>query len=145
MASALDTNILIYAHMKDYPEHQQAYAFLQEFLGRSDPYYIGWQVCYEYIRLVTHPKVHRIPLTVREAIEDLRPYLCDPRCRILVETSEHLAVFETIMQTLPDAKGNFIHDCHYAALLKEHAVDQIVTADSDFRKFDFLKVINPLL
>ena len=38
-----------------------------------------------------------------------------------------------------------MHDCHYAALLKEHAVKEIATADSDFKKFDFLKVINPIL
>ncbi|MBI2346815.1 MAG: hypothetical protein HYV03_08085 [Deltaproteobacteria bacterium] len=48
------------------------------------------------------------------------------------------------MALLPSAKGNFVHDCHYAALLKEHAIDELATADADFKKFDFLKVLNPL-
>lgn len=33
---------------------------------------------------------------------------------------------------------------HIAALLRQHGVDRIYTADSDFRKFAFLEVINPL-
>ncbi len=144
MALALDTNILIYAHFDQYPEHAKSRDFLRGLLLRPDAFYLGWQVYYEYLRLATHPRLHKIPLTSKRAAEDMRVYLGDPRCRVLVETESHQRTIEEILKKLPSARGNFLHDCHYATLLKEHAVDTIVTADTDFKKFDFLKVVNPL-
>lgn len=143
MAIALDTNILIYAHFPKYPEHEKARSFLEQLLKNPDPFYLGWQVCYEYIRLVTHPRVLKSPLTASQAGEDLHPYLTDPRGHLLVETENHYSVLRQIIRSIPSAKGNFIHDCHYAALLKEHGIQKIATADADFLKFGFLEVINP--
>jgi len=144
MALALDTNILIYAHFEQYPEHASSREFLKTLLTKPDTFYLGWQVYYEYLRLATHPRLHKIPLTSKRAAEDMKTYLNDPRCRILTETESHQKTIEEILKKLPSGRGNFLHDCHYAALLKEHAIDTIVTADTDFKKFDFLKVINPI-
>jgi predicted nucleic acid-binding protein len=47
------------------------------------------------------------------------------------------------MAALPSARGNFLHDVRYAVLLREHGVRRICTADSDFKKFDFLDVMDP--
>ncbi len=145
MAVALDTNIFIYVHFDQYPEHEKAKSFLRQLFSLPDPFYLSWQVYYEYIRIVTHPKIHRLPLTVAQAIEDMRCYLEDSRCQMLVETENHQKVVKELFKEVPKARGNFIHDCHYAALLKEHSVQEIVTADMDFKKFGFLKVINPLV
>lgn len=144
MALALDTNLLLYAHIGQFPQHAAARRFLESVLENDSPYCLSWQVYYEYIRVVSHPKVLKTPLSVQQAINDLKPYVADPRCQILVETEGHTAVFEALMRRLPSSKGNFIHDCHYAALLKEHGVTRIATADMDFRKFDFLEVVDPL-
>jgi uncharacterized protein len=145
MALAIDTNILIYAHFDQYPEHAKARDFLHKILSKPDAFYLGWQVYYEYLRLATHPKLHRVPLTSRRAAEDMKVYLGDPRCRVLVETESHENTIEDLLKNIPSARGNFLHDCHYAALLKEHAVGEIATADVDFKKFDFLKIINPVI
>jgi len=42
-------------------------------------------------------------------------------------------------------KGNLVPDAHIATILRQHGVRRICNADSDFRKFHFLEVINPLL
>lgn len=144
MATAIDTNVLIYAHHGQFPEHATARRFLEKFLAKPDPYYLSWQVCYEYIRLTTHHRILKKPLSFSEALADMSLYFSNSRCQILLETSEHLRTLEEIRNELPSSRGNFIHDLHYAALLKEHAVDTIITADMDFRKFGFLTVINPL-
>lgn len=144
MALALDTNIFVYAHFTDFPEHRAARTYLEGVLRRPDPFFLSWQVYYEYLRLATHPRVLRLPLSIAQAQDDFRPYLRDPRCQLLGETDRHEAVLREITRALTSAKGNFLHDCHYAAILKEHAIDTIATADMDFRKFDFLKVVNPL-
>ncbi len=143
-AAALDTNMFLYAHIADYEIHAKVRHWLSEFLDNCECFYISWQIFYEYIRIATHPKLHEKPLTVLQALDDLRPYLSDSRCKILKETSAHQQVFQELVTVVPFAKGNFIHDCHFAALLKEHAVKTIVTLDSDFLKFKFLNVISPI-
>ncbi|MBI2346814.1 MAG: VapC toxin family PIN domain ribonuclease, partial [Deltaproteobacteria bacterium] len=55
MALAVDTNIFIYAHFEEFAEHRATRTFLEGLLKRPDPYYLSWQVAYEYMRLVTHP------------------------------------------------------------------------------------------
>jgi len=42
------------------------------------------------------------------------------------------------------AAGNLVPDAYVATILREHGVRRLYTADTDFRKFDFLEVINPL-
>jgi predicted nucleic acid-binding protein len=37
-------------------------------------------------------------------------------------------------------RGNLVPDAHVAALLRQHGVRRLCTADRDFRKFDFLEV-----
>jgi predicted nucleic acid-binding protein len=36
-----------------------------------------------------------------------------------------------------------VPDAHLAALLRQHGVGTLYTNDRDFRRFDFLRVINP--
>lgn len=102
-----------------------------------------WQVVYEYIRITTHPRVHARPLSFSRALGDLQPYLAHPRCHVLVHTPQHGQILEAIATEIPQARGNFVHDCHYAALLKEHGVRVLYSADTDFRKFRFLDVRDP--
>jgi predicted nucleic acid-binding protein len=40
--------------------------------------------------------------------------------------------------------GHLVPDAHVATILCEHGVLRTYTADTDFWKFDFLEVINPL-
>lgn len=145
MAVALDTNVFVYAHFPEYAEHEKVRLFLERFARSGETFHIGWQVFYEYVRVVTHPKILKAPLTAKEAVEGMQHYLNSTQCRVLTETDSHHDILREVLTYLPSARGNFIHDCHYAALLKEHGVEEIVTTDSDFKKFDFLKVINPVL
>ncbi len=41
------------------------------------------------------------------------------------------------------ARGNQVPDAHLAALSRQHGVATLYTSDSDFRRFAFLKVVNP--
>lgn len=37
-----------------------------------------------------------------------------------------------------------MHDLHTAVLMREHDISRICTRDSDFRRFPFLMVIDPV-
>jgi uncharacterized protein len=140
---AVDTNILVYAHFDRYPQHAKARAFCEELLSSTDDWCIGWQVVYEYVRITTHPSIHTTPLTIEQALADLDPYLTVDHGHVLTHTAQHRPVLESVASAMPTARGNFIHDVHYAALLREHGVSRIYSADSDFEKFGFLDVIDP--
>jgi len=40
--------------------------------------------------------------------------------------------------------GNIFHDLQTAVLMREHGVSEIMTADTDFRKFTFLTATDPV-
>ncbi|MFZ5471654.1 MAG: TA system VapC family ribonuclease toxin [Myxococcota bacterium] len=140
---AVDTNVLVYAHFDLYPQHQRARRFVEVHLLGDDDWCMGWQVYYEYLRIVTHPKIHKAPLTLAQAIGDLDVYVRSPRCQMLSHTPQHRQILEAVTRRVEAVSGNLVHDCHYAALLHEHGIQTIYTADADFRRFDFLEVIDP--
>jgi predicted nucleic acid-binding protein len=45
---------------------------------------------------------------------------------------------------LPALRGNLLHDAHTAVLMREHGIRTIYTRDSDFHRFPFLEVVDPL-
>lgn len=66
-----------------------------------------------------------------------------PRCRVVVETEDFLASFREIVAEVP-ARGNLVPDAHLAAMMRVHDIRTIYTHDRDFRKFTFLRVIDPV-
>lgn len=144
MSLAIDTNIFIYSHVKNCAGHEKVTEALQNVMDQNSPFYISWQTYYEYLRMITHPSVFRPAATLMEGIMSFDCYLQHPQCHILSETRSHSEVVKELSKTVPFVKGNMVHDFHYAAILKEHGVKEILTCDMDFKKFDFLKVINPL-
>ena len=140
---AVDTNIFIYGHFALYPQHDKARSFCAGLLAGDEDWCIGWQVVYEYVRITTHPSIHRKPMTLQGALADLDPYLSADRGHVLVHSEQHRPILESVAAAVPSARGNFLHDLHYAVLLREHGVSRIFTADSDFAKFDFLTVVDP--
>lgn len=63
---------------------------------------------------------------------------------MLQPTSRHPDVVREIVAASPSLRGNVLHDLHTAALLKEHGVRAIRTRDTDFHRFPFLEVVDPL-
>ena len=59
-------------------------------------------------------------------------------------TPRHAAVLARTLSELPDLRGNVMHDVHTAVLMREHGINRICTRDSDFHRFPFLKVVDPL-
>ena len=82
------------------------------------------------------------PLSPEEAVENIENLLNLPRVRVLSEDDEFLAIYRQVSSHIP-VRANLVPDAHLAALLMQHGVRRIYTADSDFKKFEFLEVSNP--
>jgi uncharacterized protein len=139
---AVDTNILVYAKIHHSPRHEIARRLLAEIAEAPVPWAVPWPCLYEFLRVVTHPRVYHPPVPLTLALQDLRQLLASPTLVLLHETPNHPRVMMDVL-TQSGITGNLIHDAHIAALCLEHGITEIITGDRDFTRFPFLKVVNP--
>jgi toxin-antitoxin system PIN domain toxin len=141
---AVDTNVLVYAADRDSPHHTACRAWLERQRARPDAWYVTWNILYEFLRVTTHPRVMRRPWEVGAAWTFVSRLLASPGLAVLVATPRHTAVAEQVVGELPHLSGNLLHDAHTAVLMREHGVRRICTRDTDFTRFPFLEVVDPL-
>jgi len=139
---ALDTNILVYARREEAPHHTHAKGLLQEFAEGDSPWALPWPCIYEFIRVVTHPRVFDPPTGLDDVLGDLNSLLQSPALTLLREGPRHDAFMQRLLRS-SQATGNLVHDAHIAALVAEHGVSEFWTADRDFARFSGIHVRNP--
>jgi len=145
MTFLIDTNILLHAANRASPQQSAAKGFLETHLAAGTPWCVTWGILYEFLRVSTHARVFPKPLTASQALRFLSVRLEREEITVLVPTDRHRAVLEATVGELSQPAGNLLHDIQTAVLMREHGVREIVTADTDFLQFPFLKVTNPLL
>ena len=139
---ALDTNILIYARRQESPHHAPARKLLRQLAEGDEPWAIAWPCVYEFLRVITHPRVFDPPTEMEVALEDLASLLDSPSLVLLGEGPVHVAHLERAVSE-GGATGNLVHDAHIAALVVEHGVSELWTADKDFRRFPGIAIRDP--
>lgn len=140
----VDTNILLYAADRDAPPHDTCRGLLLEWRQHPSPWYVTWGIIYEFLRVATHPRVFRTPCTLETAWRFIQALLAAPSIGMLVETDRHQQVASEVFAQLPGIGGNLVFDAHTAILMKEHGIRTVYTHDSDFNRFPFLDVIDPI-
>ena len=139
-----DTNVLVYAVDEDSPFHESCRARVVQAREGPSPAFLTWSICYEFLRVTTHPRASLSPRTPPEAWGFLETLLASPTFDLLVATERHAAVLAQTLAEMPDIRGNIFHDLHIAVLMREHGVSRICTRDTDFHRFPFLTVVDPL-
>ena len=139
---AIDTNILIYAEITSSQYHRPARQALTELAEGAAPWALPWPCIYEFLRVVTHPRVFHPPVPLEVALTDLRAITGSPSLLLLSETERHVELMTSIVKEA-GVTGNLIHDAHIAALCIEHGVTELISADRDFLRFKPLKIVNP--
>lgn len=142
----VDTNILVYAANRAAPEHACCLDMIKKWRSQALPWYLTWKIIYEFLRVVTHPRVMPHPWDLWQAWCFVEALLSSPSLTLLTETDRHPFVAAEVFKRLgPVLSGNLIHDAHTAVVMLEHGIRMIYTRDSDFHRFDFLEVIDPLI
>jgi uncharacterized protein len=140
----VDTNLLIYAAIRESTEHGQAARLVAGWGSSAERWYITWSIAYEFLRvsLIGRPflaRSHSPMPGVSSTASARRPPLGSWWKRIVTRNC-----FADLTRKYPRISGNRMHDLHIAALMREHGVVEIRTADTDFHEFKFLRVVNPL-
>ena len=144
MSVLVDTNVLLYSANPESPEHASAHASLERLRRSGSPWFLTWGVVYEFVRVSTHAKIFPHPMPLSSALRFIRRLLESPSVGILRETEAHLATLDELAAQTPGISGNDVHDAHIVALMREHGVATIWTADRGFRRFQGLEVIEPV-
>jgi toxin-antitoxin system PIN domain toxin len=143
LSYSVDANILLYASDRSSPHHAMAAAFLESRVEDPDLFCVCWTTLIAYLRIATHPRIFANPLSPEEAMSNVESLIALPRVRLLSEDEGFFDVYRDVSGQAA-VRGNLVPDAHLAALLRQHGVGTIYTADADFRRFDFLRVQNPI-
>lgn len=140
----VDTNVLVYAADVDSQFYVPCRQWLDRQRVRADAWYTTWPILYEFLRITTHPRVMRQPWSVTAAWSFVAALLSSPGLGVLVPTQRHATLAEQVITELPHLAGNLLHDAHTVILMREHGIRRICTRDTDFHRFPFLEVVDPV-
>ena len=140
----VDTNVFLYAADRSFSEHVRCRKLLEKWRRQQLPWCTTWPILYEFLRVTTHAKVFHRPWNLRDAWRFVEAVLASPGLKVLEHTPRHSAVAARTIAEVPDLRGNILHDTHTAILMRENGIRRIYTRDSDFERFPFLDVIDPL-
>lgn len=139
---AVDTNVLVYAEIESSEHHDRAREVLASLAESPSPWAIPWPCVYEFLRVVTHPRIFDPPVPQKHALADLDRILASPSLVLLKQQAHHAAIMTRILET-SGATGNLVHDAHIVALCVENGVDKLITGDRDFSRFPEVEIVNP--
>lgn len=141
--TAVDTNILVYAHRRDSEWHAAARGAVQALAEGSATWAIPWPCVYEFYAIVTHPRIYRPPSKPEEAIDQMEAWLESPSLVLPAESRPYGSKLTALLRSARP-RGPKVHDARIAALCLHAGVRELLTADRDFSRFPELTTWNPL-
>lgn len=140
---AVDTNILVYAHRREAPEHAVAQEVVRDLAEGVRSWAVPWPCLYEFWSVVTNPRIWKESASRPEqAWAQIEAWLASPRLRLLGETQEFTTLLGRFL-TMPRVRGPVVHDARVAALCVAHGVEALLTRDRDFSLFGELRTRDP--
>ena len=137
----LDSNVLIYAATASDPRRGACEAVLRKAFLPPHEYALTWINLFEFLRVVTHPRVLPLPMEFDRALENARD-LADS-VPILHPGPRHLDYVAQASRDLAPVRGDRVFDCRIAAILLENGGSRILSFDTHLRRVQGLKVFPP--
>ena len=140
---AIDSNLLVYAHRAEVRVHEAAARLVRALAEGSDAWAIPWPCCYEFLSIVTNPKIWGNDATPQpRAWRQIEAWTASPSNSLIGETEDFLPVLSAFVQR-PRVHGAVVHDARLAAICVAHGVEALLTRDRDFALFPELRTRDP--
>ena len=139
---AVDANLLVYAHVRSYEQHEAARGWLEEQLAGTAKVALPWPCLLAFVRLVSNPRVFTEPEPVRDAWAQVEAWLDAGPSWTPTPTPRHRDTLAACV-TATSLRANDVPDAHLAALAIEHGL-KLATTDGGFARFDRLEWFDPL-
>ncbi|MCC6579296.1 MAG: PIN domain-containing protein [Phycisphaeraceae bacterium] len=144
MPGLIDTNLLLYAANRNAPQSSAARRFLEVAGLSGEQWYLTEGICYEFLRVATHPRVFEKPLAWKDAMAFLRSFWDCSAFAVLTAGQEHWSLLARELAGLSHPAANLFFDIRIVVLMREHGIRTLYTTDTDFLQFSDITVINPL-
>lgn len=138
----VDANLLIYAHVAEFPQHDPAREWLDRQLNTNRRVGLPWASLLAFVRLVSNPRLFERALSIEAAWRQVEAWLALPVVWIPQPTEKHQSVLGPMLRQIGD-QANLVPDAHLAALAVEHGL-MLCSTDGDFARFAGLDWKNPL-
>jgi uncharacterized protein len=137
----VDANILVYAYQEQAPQRIAARMWLEEALSGIEPVRLPWRSIHTFLRLMSSGAIGQ-PQRVDVLIEIVDSWLAASNVAVVVPGPSYWPILRKLLLE-KQVRSDLVNDAHIAALALENGAT-VCTADRDFRRFDGLKIINPL-
>ena len=138
----LDTNLLVYARVSSFPQHEAARNWLEGRLNDRPRVGLPWPSLLGFLRIVTNSRVFERPDSIQAAWAQVEAWLDRSNVWIPQPAEGHAAILGCLL-TQAAGGANLILDTHLAALAIEHGLT-VCSADGDFGRFPEVRWVNPL-
>jgi uncharacterized protein len=138
----IDANLLVYAHVRSYAQHEAAQAWLEEQLVAAPRVGLPWTSLLAFVRLVTNPRLFTEPESITDAWSQVAAWLDADPVWTPAPTARHRQALGACLAQA-GLRANDVPDAHLAALALEHGL-RLATSDSGFARFSGLEWFNPL-
>ncbi len=138
----IDANLLVYAHVRAFAQHERARDWLDAHLSGGAPVGLPWPSLLGFLRIVTNPRVFERPEPMATAWNQVVAWLGAEAAWIPQPTDRHRDVLATLLEG-SGIQANLVPDAHLAALAIEHGL-LLCSTDGDFGRFPDLRWQNPL-
>jgi toxin-antitoxin system PIN domain toxin len=139
---ACDVNVLVYAHNRDDPRHDEYREWVDRAAGGAEPFGLSPLVASGFLRVVTHPKVFAVPVAIAAALDAVAGLWAAPAVVPLTPGRRHWSIFASLCRAV-GAKGNAVPDAYLAALALEQGCTWF-SADRGFARYPGLRWRHPL-
>ncbi len=138
----VDANLLVYAVVKEMPQHAAAKTWLDGRINDFAPVGLPWPSLLAFLRLTSNPRIFSQPLDLDAAWDIVQGWLACPKVWVPKETEDHAAIVRHLLHfATPGA--NLVPDLHLAALALGHGLI-VCSTDADFARFKPVRWENPL-
>lgn len=138
----VDANLLLYAVIRDYPQHTAARSWLEGQLNGSVRVGLPWVSLMAFLRVSTNRRVFSRPLAPGVAWSYVDEWLSLPTVWVPNPTERHAEVLAGLIEEVRPTAG-LLTDTHLAALALEHGLTMCST-DGDFARFRALRWVDPI-
>ena len=143
MKTLIDSNILIYAYNLDSPFQKRAEEIIEDIYQREINAYVADINLIEFYSVITDGRKVERPLSPEDASNILRHILKSDKFKKIYTTKE---IVDQLPEQLKEAqvKRYGIYDHILYLLMKGNNINSVITAnEKDFKKFPFIKIVNP--
>lgn len=138
----IDTNLLVYAYVPALEQHPAARRWFEKTISEDEAVGLAWVSVLGFLRVVTNPRIFRVPLRVDRAVAVVDEWLEQQAVEIVLPTPRHWSTLRGLLVE-GQAGGALTTDAHIAALSIEHGAT-VYTTDRDFMRFSNVRAVNPL-